>query len=249
MSARQQTSSSHEPCVERSGCDALVALALALALLLAIAAPLQAHAADAACTQTDATAAVAAFRALDSSVADVRIANRSSYIAMERASDLLLYRAFEKTATGDIVPKLAYTIMLVDLSKDERAALNLLRKDDVGAEEATQGDKGTDFRLSETKNPKTLLRFTARLPANQGYEGPPWSATRLFVVGCDAAGMPQVKGQIDLRRSSVAWSRVIAMLCCLFGYLCAATGTFHVHRRERVDPNNATLSQPKVGTN
>ena len=118
----------------------------------------------------------------------------------------------------------------------------------MNSEAATQGEKGTDFRQGESKEQKTLLSFTPRMDKRDIYEWPPWRRTRLLVIGCGQdASAPVEKAVLDLPRSSIGWSRGIAILCCFLCYLFAATGTYYVHWRQRADPG--ALDPPKTGTN
>ena len=193
-----------------------------------------------ACTADTPAAALDAFEKLGNTVPDIRLAFRSSYMAMGRPADLLLYRPPAQAASAGQpeLPKLVYRIVIVDwpLVGPKRAD-NLLGKDDVSAAEATQGDKGTDFRKTETKSVKTLLSFTPTLLQDNGYEGPPWSRTKLLVIGCAGpdASLPAAKAALEVSRSSTGWSRFIAVVFCALCYLFATIGTYFVHKRQRID--------------
>ena len=204
-----------------------------------------------ACTATSPEEFIAAFAGVDAAVSEVKVASRSRFIAIDRPANLLVYPPREKAAAADTAaaPRLTYRIVVYDIAS--KTPLSLLSRDDVSAEAATQGVLGTDFRKDESKEQKTLLSFTPRLPEAHGYEGPPWKSTRLLVVGCDpaAAGAPVVRGVLELPRSSVGWSRTLAILLCVACYLFAATGTYFVHRRQRADPGEIDPLQPKTGTN
>lgn len=208
-----------------------------------------------ACTADTPEAALDAFEKLGNTVPDIRLAFRSRYMAMGRPADLLLYRPPAQAAAAGQpeLPKLAYRIVIVDwpLAGTKRAD-NLLGKDDVSAAEATQGDKGTDFKKTETKSVKTLLSFTPTLLQDNGYEGPPWSRTKLLVIGCAGpdASLPAAKAELAVSRSSTGWSRFIAVVFCALCYIFATIGTYFVHQRQRIDKvgrkpgtNYATLFQ------
>ena len=193
-----------------------------------------------ACTADTPAAALDSFEKLGTTVPDIRVAIRSRYMAMDRPADLLLYRPLAQAAAGGLpeLPKLAYRIVIVDwpLGRPKRAD-NLLGKDDVSTAEATQGDTGTDFRKTETKTVKTLLSFTPTLLRDNSYEGPPWSRTKLLVIGCAGpdASVPAAKAELEVPRSSTGWSRFIAVLFCALCYIFATIGTYFVHRRQRVE--------------
>ena len=201
-----------------------------------------------ACTAASPEEFIAAFKNLDAAVSDVKLASRSRYLVIDRSANLLVYRPHEKAAAGGVTgsPKLWYRIIAVDVGSDK--PLSFVSRDNIRAEATTEA---SDFRWAESKVDKTLLTFTPRLPKPTGYEGPPWSTTRLLVVGCDAAaaGAPAARGVLELPRSSVGWSRTLAILLCVACYLFAATGTYFVHRRQRADPGELDPLQPRTGTN
>lgn len=206
-----------------------------------------------ACTATSAAAIVDALRKFGTAVPDIKVASRSRYIAIGRSADLLVYRPYEKAAGEGGEPKLnklAYRIVVVDVDGEDKP-LELLSKDAVNAEAATQGVLDKDFRKAESKGEKILLSFTPNPGAYDGYEGPPWRRTRLLIIGCGGpdASEPVAKAVLELPRSSMGWSRTIAILFCVLCYLFAATGTYYIHRRQRVDPANLDPQQPKTGTN
>lgn len=200
------------------------------------------------CTAPSAEAAFAAYQQFGSALPEFKVASRSRYIAADRLADVLLYRPYEKaSASGsEGIHKLAYRIIVVDKSDKP---VTLLPNIKMQAEAATQGKWGTDFSKEEPKVDKTLLSFTLPLVDSGDYQGPPWKGVRLHIIGCDASMMPQAKAWLELPRSNIVWSRSLAILLCVFCYLFAATGTYYVHKRQRIDPHKRDPRQPNTGTN
>jgi len=193
------------------------------------------------CTATDVTSFRDAFAKLPVSVPEVKAAYRGYSMPTSRSSDILVFRALAQPAAEGKpeVPRLFYRIVMFRL--DGKGTPALFGTDSIGATAATSGDKGTDFRKSESKDPKTLLTFTPEV-SDHTYSGPPpWERVRLLIVGCGgtAGTEPAARAELEVRVSNTDWSRFIAIVACLVCYILAALGTHLAHSKERVNKTKA----------
>ncbi len=150
-----------------------------------------------------------------------RIAAEWSYLPDRGTVHLLVLRPFDG--------KLSWRVFV-----DGSDVHQIVRSNDISAQEPTTGDNGTDFLYAQTKAGKTLLEYHSDLASSSWRHG--WtSEARVVVVGCSLdKQQPVVRGSFDTNVSYTTISATTTVLMCAFFYVFAAMTTFYVRRKQRV---------------